>query len=59
MENYLLPAFLVTPPRVENIDIDVPGLKANGSITLLEADGGLNLARFDAVQVGEWIKRAR
>ena len=47
---------LSNPPRVDNIDIDVPGLKANGSITLLEADGGLNLARFDAVQVGEWIK---
>jgi hypothetical protein len=41
-------------PALERIEIDVPGLKAEGQIRLAEG-GGLEEARFDRVQMGEWL----
>lgn len=42
-------------PRIDTISIDAPGLFAVGDITVSEA-GGLGRARFDTVQVGNWLQ---
>ncbi|MEL6889089.1 MAG: DUF3971 domain-containing protein, partial [Pseudomonadota bacterium] len=41
-------------PRVDRVVLDAPGLRASGAITL-RPDGGLGRARFDRVQVGQWL----
>ncbi|WP_108835810.1 DUF3971 domain-containing protein [Tateyamaria sp. Alg231-49] len=41
-------------PRVDRLELDAPGLRASGAITL-RPDGGLERARFDRVQVGQWL----
>lgn len=41
-------------PRIDRLSLDAPGLVANGEITLT-AGGGLERARFDRVQVGQWL----
>lgn len=45
---------LGSPPKVEQITLDAAGLKATGSVTM-QAGGGLDLARFDRVQMGNWL----
>ena len=42
-------------PRVEQMTLDAPGLRAVGSITL-RPDGGLERARFGEVRVGNWLR---
>lgn len=42
-------------PRVDDLSIDAPGLRATGNITLSQA-GGLERARFDDVRVGGWMQ---
>ncbi|MFL4471484.1 DUF3971 domain-containing protein [Tateyamaria armeniaca] len=41
-------------PRVDRLVLDAPGLRAQGAITL-RPGGGLERARFDRVQVGQWL----
>ena len=41
-------------PALDRIVIDVPGLKATGSLQITE-EGGLEEARFDRVEMGEWL----
>jgi hypothetical protein len=42
-------------PRVDQLELDAPGLSARGSVTL-RAGGGLDRARFDEVRVGGWLQ---
>ncbi|WP_299149717.1 DUF3971 domain-containing protein [uncultured Tateyamaria sp.] len=42
-------------PRVDQLTLDAPGLRATGSITLTPG-GGLELARFTDVRVGDWLR---
>ncbi|WP_299614253.1 DUF3971 domain-containing protein [uncultured Tateyamaria sp.] len=41
-------------PRVDNLVLDAPGLKAQGSITT-NPNGGLGRATFSSVRVGNWM----
>jgi uncharacterized protein DUF3971 len=41
-------------PRVDRLSLGAPGLSAEGSVTLTPG-GGLELARFTQVRVGEWL----
>lgn len=41
-------------PRIDRLELNAPGLRANGAITL-SANGGLARARFGRVRVGEWL----
>lgn len=45
---------LGTPPKVERLRVSAAGLEASGSITL-RAGGGLDVARFDRVQLDDWL----
>ena len=45
---------LDSPPRIDNLSLDAPGLKAQGSISLA-ANGQLERARFGRVQAGTWM----
>lgn len=47
-------AVLAQPPVVEAITLDAPGLTARGSISL-RGDGGLDVARFGSVALGDWF----
>lgn len=47
-------AVLAQPPVVEVITLDAPGLTARGSISL-RGDGGLDVARFGSVSLGDWF----
>ncbi len=42
------------PPRVESLTLSANGLKASGSVTLRKG-GGLDVARFDRVELGDWL----
>lgn len=44
---------LSEPVQVDRITLDAPGLTASGSIRM--GSGGMELARFDRVQVGGWL----
>jgi len=44
-----------TPARVDSLIIDAPGLDARGSVTL-NADATLERVRFDALNVGNWLR---
>lgn len=46
---------LGTVPRIDALDLDAPGLRARGSVTLA-ADGGLDRAEFDRVEIGDWLR---
>ena len=41
-------------PKVESLTLSAAGLKASGSVTM-RAGGGLDLARFDRVQLDDWL----
>ena len=43
-----------TPPRIDKIILDVPGLTTTGSVSLKD-DGVLDRALFSRVQVGSWL----
>lgn len=45
---------LATLPKVDSLRLAAAGLTAQGSVTLREG-GGLDLARFDRVQLLEWL----
>jgi hypothetical protein len=45
---------LAEPPILKRLSLNAPGLKAEGSVTLLPG-GGLNEARFSRVVAGQWI----
>ncbi|AWB48422.1 hypothetical protein HYN69_07755 [Gemmobacter aquarius] len=47
-------AVLSQPPVVDSITLDAPGLAASGSISL-RGDGGLDVARFGSVSLGDWF----
>ena len=42
-------------PRIDRIDLDTPGLSAQGSLSL-SPGGGLDRARFSNVAVGNWLR---
>lgn len=42
------------PPKVTRISLDAPGLVAEGEVTM-RAAGGLDVARFDRVKMGNWL----
>ena len=42
------------PPLVESISLKAAGLEATGGVTM-KAGGGLDVARFDRVRLGEWL----
>lgn len=42
-------------PRIDALDLDAPGLRARGSVTL-DAGGGLERAEFDRVEIGDWLR---
>jgi hypothetical protein len=42
------------PPNVDRIALDAPGLQATGSVAM-KPGGGLDLAQFDRVQMGDWL----
>lgn len=46
---------LATPPRIDRIALDTPGLKASGTISLRPDGGGLETARFSRVRLGGWL----
>ncbi len=50
-------AVLSSPPVVESMTLSAPGLKAEGSVAL-RADGGLDIAEFPAVTLGDWLDGA-
>ena len=52
--NLSLAGHLGETPRVDRLALDAPGLRAVGAIAL-RAGGGLDRARFERVQVGEWL----
>ena len=45
---------LGTPPKVNRLTLNAGGLKATGSVTM-RAGGGLDLARFDRVELADWL----
>ncbi|MCC5974807.1 MAG: DUF3971 domain-containing protein [Rubellimicrobium sp.] len=45
---------LGTPPRIERLRLDAPGLRAEGEVRL-RAGGGLDQARFVRVERGDWF----
>lgn len=45
---------LAEPPVLKRLALNAPGLRAEGSVTLLPG-GGLNEARFSRVVAGQWI----
>lgn len=47
-------AVLGTPPQVERLAIEAPGLRAEGRVQL-RAGGGLELAQFTEVELGGWL----
>ncbi|MDZ4393070.1 DUF3971 domain-containing protein [Cypionkella sp.] len=42
------------PPLVESITLKASGLDATGTVTM-KAGGGLDVARFDRVRLGDWL----
>lgn len=44
-------------PKVDRLTLTAPGLKASGTVAM-RAGGGLDLARFDRVQLGDWLDAA-
>lgn len=44
---------LTTPPSIEAVSIEAPGLSASGSVDL--ADGRIRGARFDRLQLNNWL----
>ncbi|MDP4034263.1 MAG: AsmA-like C-terminal region-containing protein [Pseudorhodobacter sp.] len=53
----LVEARLGTPPVVDRLEIEGPGLSARGGV-ILRAGGGLEVARFDPLKVGAWLDAA-
>lgn len=49
-----LSATLSKPARLDRLTLTAPGLRAEGSVTLTPK-GGLELARFDRVELGDWM----
>jgi hypothetical protein len=49
-----LTGLLGDAPRVDSLRLDAPGLRANGSITLIPG-GGLERAQIDRVELGQWL----
>ena len=45
---------MASPPRIDRIEVDAPGLKASGAVELTAA-GQLQRALFSRVQVGQWL----
>ncbi|PRX31890.1 AsmA-like C-terminal region [Meinhardsimonia xiamenensis] len=43
-------------PRVERLVLRAPGLSAEGSVRLRPEGGGLDVARFDRLEVGDWLE---
>ncbi len=43
------------PATVDALSLSAPGLEARGQITL-NPEGGLKLAKFDSVSIGDWFK---
>lgn len=50
-------AILGTPPQVERLAIEAPGLRAEGVVEL-RPGGGLERARFSEVELGGWLSGA-
>ena len=44
-------------PKVESLTLTAQGLKASGSVTM-RVGGGLDIARFDRVQLDDWLDAA-
>ncbi len=42
-------------PRVDDLTLEAPGLRAKGNVTL-SASGGLERARFSEVRIGDWLR---
>lgn len=45
---------LTRPARIDRVSVTAPGLAATGQVTLT-AQGGLDTARFDRVELGDWM----
>lgn len=52
-----LEAVLGTPPQVERLEIEAPGLRAAGQVTL-RPGGGLESAEFAEVELDNWLSGA-
>ncbi|ARC88938.1 hypothetical protein B5V46_10075 [Rhodovulum sp. MB263] len=52
-----LEARLGSPPAVERLSLEAPGLSAEGQVSL-RPDGGLDTARFSHVRLGGWLDAA-
>lgn len=50
-------ATLSRPARIDRLTLNAPGLSAEGSVTLTP-QGGLEVARFDRVDLGGWMEGA-
>lgn len=50
-------AVLSGPPVVERLALSAPGIDAEGTVRL-GADGGLDIAKFSPVLIGDWLKGA-
>ncbi|MEM9581277.1 MAG: AsmA-like C-terminal region-containing protein, partial [Pseudomonadota bacterium] len=46
-----------TPPKIERITLDAPGLRAEGAVQI-NSGGTLDAARFDRVRAGDWLDGA-
>lgn len=46
---------LTTPPTVDRISLDAPGLEAAGTISMRSGGDGLEAARFNRVRIGGWL----
>lgn len=52
-----LTATLAKPARIDRLSLTAPGLVAEGDVTLTP-DGGLSIARFNRVELGDWMQGA-
>lgn len=48
-------ATLARPARIDRLSLTAPGLVAEGEVTLTP-EGGLSLARFSRVELGDWMQ---
>lgn len=55
--NLTVSGTLGTPPTVDNLELDAPGLYAKGAIAI-KSDGSLDAARFSKVRAGDWLNAA-
>lgn len=46
---------LGSPPQIDRLRLNAPGLSAEGTITLRPDGGGLDTARFSRVRLGGWL----